>query len=428
MKLRAAILLVLFAGLPAASLPTTARAASVYGITENDLQMNTLGEAYIHSRHTGLMPYWGPCYRCTEQMVSEPTCTVSGQQQVLAQWTSSGNSSCGGYESDTFTAYTQCTGSGVVQIVLQNNSYNPADSTGQDYYNATVPIGVPDGGNYGSSVNMQAVFGGGNNCSQNFDWYPTYAITGEDVNGTFNGTVTFGNYLSPGQYQQSPNFPVVFQNYKEVEKRVCKQYAPLSTECKTPPSPSQTNLPTYAWACDTSENGWQPGSVCTNPAISGSGAQWIFGANDGLSGTAQSGYSVMETTYVNPTSIPMPATLTFAADNYGWVWINGQQVAYAAGDTQLDTVAISLPAGTDTIVFMVMNDPNSPVSNPNEFLDPSAGILAITNADGQDIVSSNDTNWYLVDNPPSTPVPSPQSLLAGTGYTPVNCASGGCEQ
>lgn len=400
--------------------------ASVYGITHDDLEMNTMGEAYIHARHTGLMPYWGPCYRCKTQVVSEPTCTVGTQQHTLAEWTSNGYSSCGGFESDSFTAYTQCTGSGVVQIVLQNNSYNPADTTGKDYYSATVPIAVPNGGNYGTSVNMQAVFGGGNNCSENFDWYPTYAITGEDVNGTFNGTVTFGNYLSPGQYQQSPTFPVVFQNYKEVDKRVCKQYAPLSTECKTPPPASQTNLPTYAWACDTSENGWQPGSVCTNSAIQNSGAQWIFGADNGLSGTAQSGYSVMQTTYVNPTNLAMPATLTFAADNFGWVWINGQQVAFTNSFTRLDTVQISLPPGKDTITFMVMNDPNSPSSNPNEFLNPSAGILAITNGSGQTIVSTNDTNWYLVDNPPSAPIPSPSSLLAGTGYTPVNCASGGC--
>ncbi len=427
MKLRAVIFAIITTVQATVSVGT-ALGASVYGITENDLQMNTLGENYIHSRHTGLMPYWGPCYRCTEQLVSEPTCTVSNQHQVLAQWTNNGNSSCGGYESDTFTAYTQCTGSGIVQIVLQNNSYNPADTTGRVYYNATVPIAVPNGGNYGSNVNMQAVFGGGNSCSQNFDWYPTYSITGEDINGTFNGTVTFGNYLSPSQYEQSPNFPVVFQNYKEVEERVCKQYAPTSSECQTPPTPSQTNLPTYAWACDTSENGWQPGSVCTNAAINGTGAQWIFGANNGISGTAQSGYSVMQTTYVNPTSSPMPATLTFAADNYGWVWINGQQVGFTNTFTQLDTVSISLPAGNDTIDFMVMNEPNSPSSNPSEFVNPSAGILAITNASGQDIVSTNDTNWYMVDNPPSAPNPSPSSLLAGTGYTPINCASGGCQQ
>ena len=65
-------------------LPATVQAASVYGITGDDLQMNTLGSQYIHSRHTGLMPYWGPCYRCTTQIESEPTCTPGTQNHVLA--------------------------------------------------------------------------------------------------------------------------------------------------------------------------------------------------------------------------------------------------------------------------------------------------------------------------------------------------------
>jgi hypothetical protein len=160
--------------------------------------------------------------------------------------------------------------------------------------------------------------------------------------------------------------------------------------------------------------------------ISGNSAEWIFGANDGLSGTAQSGYSVMEAQYDNPTNLGMPATLTFAADNFGWVWINGQQVGYTAGFSTLDTVSITLPPGMDTIDFMVMNDPNAPVSDPSEFQNPAAGILAISNSSGQALIGTNDTNWYLVDNPPAAPVPSPSSLLAGTGYTPQNCAAGGC--
>lgn len=406
-------------------LPAPALAASVYGITGDDLQMNTLGQQYIHSRHTGLMPYWGPCYRCTTQVESEPTCTPGTQNHVLAQWTNTGNSSCGGYESDSFEAYTQCTNSGIVQIVLQNNSYDPNASVGQKNYGATVPIAVPQGGNYGQSLNMSSVFGGGNSCSQNFDWYPTYGITGEDVNGTFNGTVTFGNYLSPSQYEQSPTFPVVFQNYKLVSVRTCQQYAPTSTECKTPPPASQTNQPTYAWACDTSENGWQPGSVCTNSAIQSSGAEWIFGSNTGISGTAQSGYFVMQARYDNPTSSTMPATLTFAADNFGWVWINGEQVGYTDTFTTLTTEAISLPPGEDTVDFMVMNDPNAPSSDPTEFENPAAGILSITNSAGQTILATNDTDWTEIDNPPTNPDPSPQSLLPA-GYTPQNCAAGGC--
>ncbi|ACK78025.1 hypothetical protein JKG41_09935 [Acidithiobacillus sp. MC2.1] len=425
MKLRAAILLALFAGLPAVGLSDTAQAASVYGIAQDDLNMNTLGTPYIHSRHTGLMPYWGPCYRCSTQMVSEPACTVGTPPVTLASWTNSGNSSCGGYESDSFTASTQCSTSGVVQLVVTNSSYNPADTTGKVNYGVTIPLSIPNGGNYGSAVNMNDVFGG-NNCSQNFDWYPSYAVTGEDVNGTFNGTVTFGNYLSPSQYAQSPSFPVVFQNYKLVAVRTCHQYAPTSSECQTPPPPTQTNLPVYQWACDIAESGWQPGGICSNSLISGNGAEWIFGANDGLSGTAQSGYSVMEAQYDNPTNLGMPATLTFAADNFGWVWINGQQVGYKAGFSTLDTVSIMLPPGTDTIDFMVMNDPNAPVSDPSEFQNPAAGILAISNSSGQALIGTNDTNWYLVDNPPAAPVPSPSSLLAGTGYTPQNCAAGGC--
>jgi len=424
MKLRATIFFALLSGLPTASLPTTAQAASVYGIAQNNLQMNTLGEPYIHSRHTGTMPYWGPCYRCTTQMVTEPACTQGQPPVTLAATTLSGYSDCGGFESDSFTAQTQCS-NGNVQLVLTNNSYNPADTTGQIYYSATVPIAIPNGGNYGTTVNMQSIFGGGNGCSENFDWYPTYAITGEDVNGTFNGTVTFGNYLSPGQYQQSQTFPITFQNYKIVAQTTCHHYAPTSSMCQTPNTETVNQMSVYQWACATAETGWNP-AICSNTDISASGAEWIFGASDGLSGTAQSGYSVMQAQYVNPTNLPMPATLTFAADNYGWVWINGQQVAFTSSYTSLDTVSISLPPGTDTIDFMVMNDPDSPVSDPNEYANPAAGILAITNSANQTIVSSNDSLWTLVQNPPSTPNPTPQSLLSGTGYSPVNCANGGC--
>lgn len=396
-----------------------ADAASVTAVSGDAHIMATLGKPYIHSRHVGTMPYWGPCYRCTTKEEPEASCK-SGKTHVLATWTSSGDSTCGGYESDTFTAYTECSGS-AVDLYLRNNSYNPADTTGKMYYNATVPISM--GGSYGNQVNMQAVFGGGNSCSQDFDWYPTYAITGDDTDGTFNGTVTFGNYLSPYQYQQSPSFHIIFQNYKLVSVRVCKHYEPTSNECATPPPQSEVNPPVYGWDCNLSAQGWGGSSICNG---AGSEAQWIWGASDGATGTSQSGYSVMQATFTNPTDLAMTATMAVAADNYGWVWINGQQVAFTQGFTtpQIDT--IDLPPGKDTIDFMVLNYPNSPASDPSQNANPAAGILSITDSSGQPLLSTNSTNWTMIQNPPATPDPSPQSLLSGTSYTPKNCYDGGC--
>lgn len=397
-----------------------AQAASVQAVSGDAKIMNTLGKTYIHSRHTGTMPYWGPCYRCKSKIEDVPTCNSSEEHQVLATWTNSGDSSCGGYETDTFTAETECSTSGQVILDLVNTSYDPASTT-STHYGITVPIAYSGS----SDVNQQAVFGGGNTCSQNFDWYPTYSIHGDDADGTFNGSVSFGNYLSPSQYYQSPSFPIVFQNYEEVKVKKCKEYPPTSSECAVPPPASQTSLPVYSWNCDTQETGWNA-DVCSNASISESNAEWIFGAADGDTGTAQSGYSVMQSQYVNPTSDPMPATLVFAADNYGWVWINGQQVAFTKGFSQLSSVNITLAPGTNTIDFMVMNAPDSPSTDPNEFANPSAGILAITNSSGENIMGSNSGEWVLEQNPPSTPDPSPSSLLSGTGYTAQNCYDGGC--
>lgn len=351
------LLLAIYIGLQSAAIPFNAQAASVYSITGDDLKMNTLGSEYIHSRRIGLMPYWGPCYRCPTTLESEAACTP-GTEHVLAQWTSSGYSSCGGYETDSFEAYAVCENSGIVKIVLQNNSYDPNASVGQKNYGATVPIPVPPGGSYGQSVNMNSVFGGGNSCSQNFDWYPTYGITGDDVNGTFNGSITFGNYLSPGQYEQSPTYHVAFQNYKLVPVQICKDYSPTSSECQIPYA--NTSIPGIAVSSsndgvsaifcgdtqDPVENTAQGKSCPANTGITvcanGICRNWV--ASSGVIAGGNDSYQQSD-----PSS-------TYSPTGSYWDW------GYCDGDTQ---------TGSCSGVFTIYFGPTTSFTGPNFVLNNS---------------------------------------------------------
>ena len=431
MKLRTAVFLALFAGLSAVDLPDTARAASVFGIAQDDLNMNTLGTPYIHSRHTGLMPYWGPCYRCQQELqitsltanidsngpgnpwtisgsgtdwtFSDPAAAQHGAayQQVLSYSPSTGE----------FTGAVNLTGSAEIGYVCGGNSGLEAAGSSIDAMN--LPVGVNDCD--ASYLNSQNAFGGpitltdgtftGNAIYVNDSWgtYEFYP-SGHCVDATFNGA-NIGQMCGAG-----------------VEQNVCTHYAPTTTECQTPPSPSSQDLPTYAWTCDSYDEGALTG-VCSNTAIASTGAEWIFGTGNGLMGTAAVGYSVMQAQYDNTASFAIAATLTFAAENYGWVWINGQQVGYTDSYTSLTSESVSMPAGMNTVDFMVMNAPaSSPTTNS-----PAAGILSLTNSSGGTLLSTNDSDWSVVDNPPATPSPTPASLLAGTGDTAVDCASGACQ-
>lgn len=423
---------------PAAPTASTySGAASVGQVGEDVLNMDNMGEPFIHSRHTGTMPYWGDCYRCYSQQVSQPECQPGTPAQQLAEWSSSGDSSCGGTETDTFVVSAVCEQNGQVELDILNTSQNPAATVSQKTYTMDVTIGLGQSGvtsfqsNASNSCTGQTTgtvdftcSSGSNSCSQGFDWYPIFSVSGATNNGTFVGSVSFGNYLSPSQYQSSGAIGVEYSEYATVNEMVCQHYPPGSAQCNT--VNQQPTLPVYQWACDTAENGWQPGSLCANSLVSANGSEWIFGAPDGANGTAQSGYSVMQAQYVNPTSLSMPATLAFAADNYGWVWINGTQVGFMGGFGSPQTDPVVLPPGTDTIDFMVLNYPNSPPSDPKEYANPAAGILAISNSSGQPLIGSNDNEWNLVDNPPATPNPTPTSLIGSTGYTPQNCATGNC--
>ncbi|MCE5361454.1 MAG: hypothetical protein JJ714_10905, partial [Acidithiobacillus sp.] len=251
----------------------------------------------------------------------------------------------------------------------------------------------------------------------------SYGILQVDANGQAIITTNPNTW-----YYVTGQCPVQYQ-------RVCQQYAPTSTQCQTPPNAETTDPSAYAWACGFTGNpmigGWYQ-DVCQNSYISNSNAQWIFGANNGATGTYQSGYSIMQAKFDN-TLGTISANLTFLADNIGWVWLNGQQVAYGNWESQSNTGpwsgSVTVPGGNNTIDFMVMNYPDAPVSDPNEYTNPSVGILSLTDpSTGQVLTESNASDWYVVTQPPSPPSPSPSSLLAGTGYTPVNCASGGCQQ
>jgi len=419
----------------AVAFPLFASAASVTQISSDSLGMQRLGQPYIHSQYSGSMPYWGPCERCQEEPVNVPSqmCATDTQGVPLAQWTSSGQSSCGSYEEDTFEAIAKCVNNGEVGLEILNTSYDPGASVSQKNYNLSAEYTLDNGlqdvtgsaagscsGNTGVDTDFTCNYGG-NSCSQNFDWYPSITVDGTASDGTFVGSVTFTNYLSPSQ-EQSKTFHIEFSNYKTQEQLVCQQYYPTSTEClDTANTLGEDNAPTYQFPCGTHEQGWN-NPDCTTSL---NGAQFIFGAPDGATGTAQSGYSVMQATYDNPTSVNMPATLNFAADNYGWVWIDGSQVGFTQGFNSTDSENVLLPPGNVTITFLVMNYPNCAAGATNCPANPAAGILTLQNSAGQTLLSTNSNLWTLIKSPPTAPNPSMQSLLPA-GYTPVNCFDHTC--
>lgn len=419
----------------ASTASTNSQATSAYSITGDDLQMNTLGSEYIHSRHTGLMPYWGPCYRCKKKMNITSLTSDIASSSPGNPWEIKGS----GDQWQFIDPQAAQQGSGYTYVL----SYDKSKQNFSGFVNLTgsSEIGYVCGGNSGLIGSGSSIFAmnspvGVNNCDGSY--IDTQTATGGPItlnsDGTFSGTaIDVNNYW--GTYTFTPESYCIDATFNGTSigdmcasgkiERTCKQYSPTSSECQTSASASQDDLPTYEWACDTSENGWNTTSVCSDTAIDDSGAEWLFGSEDGISGTAQAGYSVMQAEYENTTSSPISATLTFAADNYGWVWINGDQVGYTDTASAVSTDSVSLPSGTDTVDFMVMNDPNSPATDPTEYQNPAAGILALTNSAGQTLLATNDTDWTLVDTTPATPDPTPQSLLP-SGYTPENCASGGC--
>ena len=175
---------------------------------------------------------------------------------------------------------------------------------------------------------------------------------------------------------------------------------------------------TYEWSCAAGP--WGSSQSCAAGGASSYGGQWIWGASDGVSGTNQSGYYVMDNQFNNTTGAPITATLTFSADNFGWVWLNGQQVASAVNPNgnnwQVATTAtITLPIGINTISFLVLNQPPY---NPN----PAAGILAI--AQGNKSLLASNSKWWYTTAPPASPNPPMSQVIPG--YTPYNCSTGTC--
>lgn len=423
----------------------TAQAASVYGIAQDDLQMGTLGEQYIHSRHIGLMPYWGPCDRCSREAVCSPqpypkaaSCagpingwaTGEGTYAPDAQWIY-GTDNCRNAQSD-YSEY--------LDTFYQNNTATPIVATawyamndfGGLYINGVQECTYSDAGHTGNGAYPST--GGLASCQITLPvGTDTVMIRVTNGGGSSYGILQV-DYNSQAIITTNPNtwYYVTGQCPQEYQ-RVCRQYAPTSAKCQTPPDAETLEPSAYSWACQFTGNpeigGWYQ-DICQNSYVTNSQAQWIFGASDGATGTAQSGYSVMQASFDN-TLGTISANLTFLADNIGWVWLNGQQVAYGNWSTQSTNPSpwsgnITVPAGNDTIDFMVMNYPDAPVSDPTEYANPSLGILSLTAGTGQVLISSNASDWYLATNSPTPPDPSPQSLLAGTGYTAQNCASGGC--
>ncbi|MBN6739625.1 hypothetical protein JKG47_03600 [Acidithiobacillus sp. MC6.1] len=422
-----------------------AQAASVDQVSGNAALMPTLNRQYVHSRHAGTMPYWGPCYRCKMLPVqtASPQCAANTPPEVLAEWTNSGTSSCGSQETDTFEATTQCLTNGEESIEFTETSSDPGATVSQKSYQLSADYTLMNGlanvtgtgpvgqcsGSTGAQTDFTCGFGQ-NSCGNNFDWYPEITVDGTEGSGSFNGTITFTNYLSPTQ-EQSASFDVQFSNYITTKERICKQYPPLSSECTSTQDTAavvNSGLPVYQWPCNTQENGWQAGFYCNGYFLQ---SNWIFGSADASTEPPESAYSVMETEYENPTGTPQNGKLYIETDGAGWVWINGVQVAYVnsngGSSTDIQEFNASLPAGNDKIVFMVQNIPNCSFTNQSTCTPkPAAGILTLLEGSNNMLaVNSNEAAWYLIGSPPATPYPTPQSLMP-SGWTPVNCATQTC--
>lgn len=435
---------------------SSAQAASVDSISANAGILPTLNKQYVHSRHAGTMPYWGDCYRCkiTPVQMLSPLCAAGAAPQVLAEWTSTGTSTCGSPEKDIFEATTDCLTNGEESIKFTETSTDSGTTSSQKTYNLsadyTLMSGLADvtgtgpvgqcSGNTGASTDFTCAFGQ-NSCSADFDWYPEITINGTEGSGSFNGVITFTNYLSPTQ-EQSKSFDVQFSNYITEKERQCTQYPPLSSECTSTSDTAATvnsGGDLYQWPCATQEGGWNvTGETASNPSTTNNycngflnSSDWIFGSSDGASDAPPSAYTVMETEYDNTSGSPESGIMTIATDGAGWVWINGTQVAYVESNAtsyqDIQEIPVSLPAGDDQIVFMVQKIPGCPATDPSACT-PSgaAGIMSIVEgSDNMLIVNTNTNAWYAIGSPPASPNPTPQSLMT-SGWTPVNCGTQAC--
>jgi hypothetical protein len=408
-----------------------AQAASVSTATSDARTLGTMGSLYIHSRHVGTMPYWGDCYRCqpTEQLQS---CTTQTSPTGFA-YSSGGNNVYIESASCDFTAQdaNTTTPTGLSSVI----TYDPTtgDFTGQMDITGISQYGQVCGGNSGLEgtgttivpMDSPAEPAGCTTTNQSASG-PPISVSGEMFSG---GPITVGNAWGNFVFTPSSNcLSVTFNNSplgyvcmfptKMVEQ--CTHYAPTSQQCL---SQAYNDYGTPSgWSCNTSP--WSGSSACQNSSLANS--QWLWGFSDGNSGTTVGGYFIYSTQYDNTTNAAIPSTLYMAADTYGWVWINGQQVLTCPSYSTTCQTNVTMPTGYSTITYMVMSAPSNATTSTRS---PAAGILSIVDyATGATLAGTNKGTWWLTPTPPSTPSPTPQSVLnsAGdSGFTPINCTSSG---
>jgi hypothetical protein len=226
-------------------LPATANAASVYSITGDDLKMNTLGSEYIHSRHIGLMPYWGPCYRCETKYKEQ--CSASNNSSNLVTY--SGDGRAWTVKDDNCTWFMDIDSGQYANEYDSTLSWNNSTKSFSGYLNftGTSEIGYLCGGNSGIEGSGSSIFPmnspiGTGGCSPN-----NQGATGQPltlVNGKFvGGPITIGNVWGNWTITATGSCLAVSYNgaqegdlcaFTTTSYQSCRDHSPTSSECQVP--------------------------------------------------------------------------------------------------------------------------------------------------------------------------------------------------
>lgn len=229
------------------------QAASVYSITGDDLGMNVLGSEYIHSRRIGLMPYWGPCERCTTNKIN---CSIPVSGSGLsssdndfinkaywpdpnASWVYGTAAGCesnvpNGVTSTVVGTYDNTTGS-----TIDATLYFAADDKGTVSINGNQVGSYNDGGYWGT----RAYPATGGVVSD-----PVALPPGKDqivFSITNDSALIHGNNGSMGILTIMKNGQVLIDTNKSWSvypvSQTCRDYAPTSLECSEQENSSNTS-------------------------------------------------------------------------------------------------------------------------------------------------------------------------------------------
>lgn len=421
-----------FAALFLTAFPALSQAASVDAVSKDNLELQQLGSTYIHSRHVGTMPYWGECYRCAPQVVNN-YCTTQTNPSGF-EYTEGGNdlyiqsANCSIYSTDASDTeentgladsitYDDTTNvfSGAIDLtgLTQEGVICGGNSGIQGENNTIVALNdpTPDSTSSTCDANQDASGGPITLTGTEFGGSP---ITVENAWGFF--TVSPGdNCLNFSFNNESLGAACLFPASMEIR---CHHYAPTSSQCETT-SYDDFGAPEGVYGCGSGST-W--GGTCSSSL---SGSDWLWGFDDGNTGTAVGGYFTLSSYYDNSSGNAIPSVISMEADSYGWLFVNGQQVLSCAQGSDC-TANYNMPTGYDYISYVILSAPENASDSTR---DPAAGIVSIIDsATGSALVSSNGSSWWMSPVLPGSLSPSMQTVLDDNGdsaFSPKSCTADG---